>query len=190
VTFAVGNIDQARDAIRWMAKKRRMTVTALVQAAGLRSLTLVNFSSPNDTPRRNKDTNVSLMLELATRNDFTVNVRPIGGKPIRVSMPETIPFEIRGLDGELLTIPLTSLESLRVLANTLVLVTGESLTAIGNRAGVSAVFVGFVNGTGGAKDLRLNSFLQVLQAAGFEMVIAPAYANVREARLAAKAVSA
>lgn len=183
--FVVRTVDEGRDMIVWMAKQRRTTVHALIQAANMRSATLMNFVSPAGSSKRTQDTSISLVLTLAAGNDHQVLVRPEGGKHIQVHMPGAMPLEIRAAGGGLLEIPLFNMASVRTLGTTLVLATGDSLSALADRAGVSQSFTSFVNGTTDAKDVRLSLILKVINQAGFELVVQQKYASVREARLAA-----
>jgi hypothetical protein len=185
--FVITSIEDARHMLHWLTKRRRISLSGLVKTAGMRSNSLVLFANLDESIRtRTHDTNLGLILQAVGGNDHRVIVRPAGGAHLKVRIAGAVPLEIRGADGGLLEIALDSVADTRALGRTMEVVNNCSLSAICSKAGVSLSFVSFVSGFTEQNDLRLRPFLEVLLAAGFELVVQPRFANAREARFTDK----
>jgi hypothetical protein len=152
----------------------------------MRSTALVNFGSLDESARRTYDTNLGLILQVCRGNDHRVIARPAGAKHLQVQPHGSAPLEIRAAGGGMLEIPLNTVDDVRVLGRTMEAANSCSLTALCMKAGVSLGLVSFVNGTVEQQDLRLKTFLEVVLAGGFELVVQPCFANAREARFNGK----
>ncbi len=186
IEYVITDTDSVRGMIKWLAKRSRITVTSLVRHSGARSQSLVNFSNPNPETQRTKDTSINLIIALVISIHYLIFARPVGGKHLQVRHGDAMPLEVRAPGGELLEIPLEKMESLITLGATIALATGESLSALADKAQVSYTFASYVKGTSTANDMRVRPLLAVLREAGFELVVQPLYVNARQARLAEK----
>lgn len=184
--FSLCTVDDARAMLRWLARRRRTSLTGLVRAANRPSNALVAFATENEASQRTRDTDTVALIEVVNAQDHVLIARPCGGKHLQVSHPGAVPLEIRGAGGGLLEVPLESLEDIRVLGRTMVAATGQSLTSLAYKAGIGNTMVNLTNGSADARGIGLRIVLEMALAGGFELVVQPRFANRREARLADK----
>lgn len=184
--FVITTVDDARRMLHWLTKRRRTTLSGLVRAAEMKSAALVNFGNLDEDQQRTKDTNTGFILRVCRSNDHQVIARAAGAKHLQRHSAGAVPLEIRAAGGGLVEVPLNTMDDVRVLARTMEAVNNCSLTAICEKAGVGLSLVSFTNGTVDYADLRLRPFLDAILAGGFELVVQPCFANVREARFLGK----
>lgn len=184
--FVLCTVDDARRMVHWLARRRRLSPTALVRMTSLRSLSVVNFANLDEATQRTRDTTVGAMIQLVEPHEHRLLARPCGAKHLQVHQEGAVPLEIRGAGGGLLEIPLDSMDDLRTLGRTMIATSGKSLSALARKAGVSLTFVTFAKGGSRHQDVSLRIVLETALAGGFELVVQSHFANRREARLADK----
>jgi hypothetical protein len=185
IAYPIVVLDDARRMIHWLARRRRLPLRALVDAAPTISDSLVSFASLDEaSPRRTKDVNVGQLLTLLAAHEHRLVSRPVNGDHPVVHHPGALPLQIRDAGGELLEVPVEKLDDVAVLAHTLAAIGNMTITALSRKAGISQTITSFASGSSGAGDLRLRPLIDFNLAGGFEFAVKPIYANVREARLA------
>jgi hypothetical protein len=183
--FSIVTIDDARRMIHWVARRQRLSVSALVDTTAGISDSLVSFSNLDEGARgRTKDVNLGLLLQLLAAHEHRLVSRPVGGQHPMLRGPDMVPLRITGADGELLKIQIEKLGDVAVLANTLAAINNMTVTALSKKAGISQTITTFVSGSSRSTDLRLRPLIELNLAGGFEFAVEPLFANRREARRA------
>jgi hypothetical protein len=183
--FVIGTLEDVRDMIAWLARRRRTSVTALVASTGMASNALVNFAGVRRESASTRDTNFSLIVKLVYASHHRIVARPIGGKHLQLKLPDMAPLEIRSPGGELLELPVRTSDDLVTLVRTMEAANHCTITALIKRAGVSASITKYVGIPAEQRgELRVRYVLDVVRAGGFELVVQPKFTSRREARLA------
>lgn len=187
IEHVIRSVDDVRQMLHWLARRRRVTITPLVRSAGLGSLALVTFArlDPEDE-RRGSDANLGPVLKLLAAHEHRLLARPLGGKHLVRAEPGAVEIQLRAADGGFLEVPIDKIDDVRTLGHTLKSATGLSLTALCTKAGISLGLASFTNGAVTPNDLQIRPVLAFAMAGGFELVVQPCFANKREARLADK----
>lgn len=182
--FSFRTVDEARQLVGWLARRRKMSLTALLKTAKLGSQSLLNFATQNlEARKRQDDANAGPIMQLLEKHDHLLLLRPIGGKHVVLSVPGAVPLQIRNTDGGLLELPIGDYDQLRTAIVTLTATNGVSPSGLAIKAGLSSSIVSFVSRTKNT-ELRISQIIQLAAAAGFELVVRQKYANQQEARFA------
>lgn len=180
--YRVVTIVDAGGMLTWLAKRKKLSVTALVGAGGAKHSGLVSFATGS---RPAGDLNLSPLMRVVTSVGYEFAGMPKEGTGIVITREGAEPLLVVGIDGGRIDISMTEMSDVARLMNTMAAANDLTLTGLVARTGISSTsLVGFARGTGPNQDIRINNLLRLVEVAGFRLVVRPVHRTMREARMA------
>jgi hypothetical protein len=169
-------------ALQLMAKRLRMSVTALVATGGTENGTLVGIGTG---ATKAKDMAVGPLFRVLQAVNWEMAGRTQDPHGIVIRPEGALEMLVCGADGGRLDVSVGSLDELPRLLNTMAAANGLTITALNKAAKLGGgSLIGMAKGTTPQADIRLNGLVQMTYAAQFELLIRPVHATRRAARSA------
>jgi len=180
--FPLSSVEDAAQMLHWLAKRRKLSLTALVGAAGTKHGGLVTFATGS---RRSDNLNLAPLIRVVTAVGYEFAASPAKGAGIVMTREGAEPLMVVGADGGRIDISVVSMADAAKLMHTMAAANDLTLTGLVTRAGINSTsLVGFARGNSPNQDIRINNLLQMIDAAGFRFVVRPVHKTMREARMA------
>lgn len=178
----IGGIPDVTAALQLIAKRTRLSMTALINTGGVENGSLTSIGTGSV---RAKDMALGPLFrvlravnwELAGRSKDPrgVIIKPEGGTELLVC----------GADGGRPDISVAGLQDLPILLNTVAAANGMTVTGVNRIAQLTGgSLVGIARRTSPNNDVRINGLIRFVEAAQFELLIRPVHETMRQARMA------
>lgn len=168
--------------LQWLAKRKKLSLTALIGASGTKHGGLVSFATGT---RPTNDLNFSPLMRVITSVGYEFAAMPKKGAGIVITREGAEPLMVMGVDGGRIDIAMGKMSDVAVLLNTMAAANDMTVTGLVVRTGINSTsLVGFAKGTGPNADIRVNNVLRLVDVAGFRVVVRPEHRTMREARMA------
>jgi hypothetical protein len=181
--FQIKDVPDVGPMLFWMAKKLRLSLSALTSSGGTASSSLNSFATGSKTQT---DLNLRPLLRILKAVNYELVASPKGkaqGLLLRRDGAEDL--LVVGSDGGRLEIVLDVMEGLPAFLNTMAAATGQTVTAMVRAANCNSLtLVGIATGRGTHSDVRIRALLKTIDIAGFDMHCRPVHATRRAARAA------
>lgn len=175
-------VEDAAGMLQWLAKRKKLSLNALVSASGTKHTGLVSYATGS---RPAGDLNLSPLLRVVTAMGYEFAAVPKEGAGIVITREGAEPLRVVAIDGGRIDITVAKMSDVAVLLNTMAAANDATITGLVVRTGINSTsLVGFAKGTGPNADIRLNNLLRICDVAGFRVVVRPEHKTMREARMA------
>lgn len=179
--YPLGTVEDAAAMLQWLAKRKKLSLTALVGASGTKHGGLVSFATGT---RPAGDLNLSPLLRVVASVGYEVVARPKKGIGIVINREGAEPLMVVGIDGGRIDIPMATMSDVARLLNTMAAANDLTITGLVVRTGINSTsLVSFAKGTGPNTDIRVNNLLRLVDVAGFRIVVRAEHKTMREARM-------
>jgi hypothetical protein len=181
--FPLAKVADIGDMLQWMARRMKVSLSALVDAGGTRNGSLISFSTGS---KRSNDLNVGPVLRVLKAVGYELVLRPKGGRDgVVLQAPGALPLYVVGGDTGPLEIQISELGDFAVAINTMATAKGVAVTGLMKLAGIySTSLVSLASGRSPDKDIRFANLFKLIDGGGFEMIGRPVHATARAARMA------
>lgn len=181
--YRVEQVADLQPVLREMARRLKMSLTALVNGRGGSNGVLIGLGTGNKVPGGMA---LGPALRVFRAAGWKMVVKPADGQAwATVARPGALPLRVTAADGGPLEIEIRELSDLPVMFNTLALATDRTISGLCRHAGLNATaLVGFATGSSEHKDVRLTSVTRLVAGAGFALFAEPEHATKRDARRA------
>lgn len=181
IEIKVSGMQDITTALQAIAKRLRISVSALVEAGGVTNGSLTSVGTGRS---HNKDMAINPLLRVLGPAGFELVGRGRDPHGLIVKVDGGIDILVRGADGGRLEVIIETMADIPVLLNTMAAANNLTMTGLVRLTGANSTsLVGIAKGTGGS-DLRLLNLVRLAEKAQFELVIRARHATRREARLA------
>jgi hypothetical protein len=178
----ITGVEDVGAAMRAIAKKMNISVSALVDAGGTQNGSLISIATGRNP---NRDMAIGPLLRVLKAVGYELVGRTIDEHGLVVKQEGAAEIRVTGADGGRLEVAMDTLADVPILLNTMAFANGLSMTGLVKLAGISSSsLVSMAKQSGPAGDLRLNNVLAVAATARFELIIRPVHRSAREARVA------
>lgn len=178
----IGGMEDVTTALQTMAKKTRLSMTALVSAGGVENGSLVSIGTGKG---RTKDLSLGPLFRVMQAINWELVGRTQDPRGIVITPEGGVDLLITAGDGGRLEVPMFGLQDVPLLLNTMAAANGLTISGLNNAAGLGGgSLVGVARGTAPNQDIRLNGLVKITAAAKFELLVRPVHATLREARMA------
>lgn len=168
--------------LRLVAKKRGISISALVDAGGVTNGSLTSIATGNT---RQKDMTIGPLLRVLRPVGYETVGRTIDPRGILLKAEGAAEMLVLGPDGGRLEVLVEDMDDVSVLLNTMAAANGRTMTGLARLTGVTSTsLVQIARKTGPNTDLRLGNLTRLMKVAGFELIARPQHRTRREARLA------
>lgn len=180
--YPLTTAEDAAGMLQWLAKRKKLSLNALVGASGTKHAGLVSFATGS---RPAGDLNLNPLLRVVSSVGYEFAAMPKQGTGIVIAREGAEPLMVVGIDGGRIDIAMGKMSDVARLLNTMAAANDLTVTGLVVRTGINSTsLVSFAKGSGPNADIRVNNLLRLVAAAGFRFVTRPVHKTLREARMA------
>lgn len=181
--FPIRAMDDLGEMLLWMAKRLKISITALSGAGGVHNSSLSGFATGS---KRSGDLNAAPLLRVLEVSSYELVTRPKkGDRGVMIKRENSHPLLVVGLDGGPIEITWNRPEEIPLLLNTLAMARDLTVTGLVKQSGINSTsLVSLAMGNSANKDVRMRGLLRVIDTADFTTICRPIHATRREARMA------
>lgn len=180
--YPLSSTEDARGMLQWLAKRRKLSLNALITASGTRHTGLVSFATGS---RPTGDLSLGPLLRVVTSVGYEFAAVPKEGTGIVITREGAEPLLVVGADGGRIDVSIAKLSDVSVLLNTMAAANDATITGLVVRTGINSTsLVSFAKKSGPNTDIRVNNLLRLAAVAGFRILVRPEHKTMRQARMA------
>lgn len=182
VEVIIAGMADVTTALQTMAKRTKLSMTALVNAGGTENGSLVSIGTGRS---RTADMSLGPLFRVTQAINWELVGRTKDPRGIRMVPEGGVELLITGGDGGHLEVAMNGLPDIPRLLNTMAAANGLTITGLNKVAKLGGgSLVGVAKGTAPNQDIRLSGLVKIADAAHFELLVRPVHQTLRAARMA------